>query len=449
MTDGFYLVKTTSSKQSAQLARLLRKKAGLSAGDPVTPVGAHRLLVTPEAASAMGNTHTKFVSAMTSHGAVELVELTDEHAVTLLAAREPSELPFPKAKAASPVLGDQYDWHLQAARVPGAWSQINGGNFDSIDWTGIKVGQIDTGFCEHPVLGWSGGSSTTIDTGNDKNLFPGDFSLPTYSPDDAHDPLRGAPNAGHGTRTGSVLAGFSVMTQDATSMRGYFGAAPKVPYIPVRISDSIAISHVQVPLADAIKHLTNTGCRVITLSMGFPLIFIFGGGVQSEVCDAINFAYDRGVIFVCAAGNIVRKVVAPAALGRTVAIAGSTSSDEAWTSSSRGLEVDVSAPAWPIYRASVDMSGNPTFGFGDGTSFATALVAGVAALWLARHGQNIQLTYALPWQVVAAFKKLLRDTARTPSGWDTSQFGTGIVDADALLRAPLPLAPSLQKESPV
>ena len=342
MTNCFYLVKTTSSKQSAQIAGFVRKQARLGAGDPVTPVGAHRLLVTPEAASAISNNHAKFVSAMTSRGAVKLVELTDEHAVTLLAAREPSELPFPKAKAPSPVVGDQYDWHLQAARVPGAWSQINDGNFDSINWSGIKVGQIDTGFCEHPVLGWSGGVSATVDTGNDKNLFPGDFSLPTYSPDDAHDPLLGAPNAGHGTRTGSVLAGFSVRTQSVSSMRGYFGAAPKVPYIPVRISDSIAISHVQVPLADAIKHLTNRGCRVITLSMGFPLIL--GGGVQREVCDAINFAYDGGVIFVCAAGNIVRKVVAPAALGRTIAIAGSTSSDEAWTSSSRGPEVDVSAP---------------------------------------------------------------------------------------------------------
>ena len=447
MTDCFYLVKTTSSKQSAQIARFVREKAGLSAGDPVTPVGAHRLLVTPEAASAIGSNHAKFGSAMTSRGAVELVELTDEHAVTLLAAREASELPFPKAKAPSPVVGDRYDWQLQAARVPGAWSQINGGNFDSINWNGIKVGQIDTGFCEHPVLGWSSGVSATVDTGNDKNLFPGDFSLPTYSPDDAHDPLLGAPNAGHGTRTGSVLAGFSVRTQNADSMRGYFGAAPKVPYIPVRISDSIAISHVQVPLADAIRHLTNSGCRAITLSMGFPLIL--GGGVQREVCDAINFAYDRGVIFVCAAGNIVRKVVAPAALGRTIAIAGSTSSDEAWTNSSRGPEVDVSAPAWPIYRASVDNGGNPTYGFGDGTSFATAIVAGVAALWLVRHGGVIQQTYPLPWQVVAAFKKLLRDSARAPSGWDTSKFGTGIVDADALLSAPLPLATSLQIESSI
>lgn len=447
MPDCFYLVKTTSSKQSARIARFIREHAGLGAGDPVTPVGAHRLLVTPEAAASIGNNHARFVSAMTSRGAVELVELTDEHAVTLLAAREPSELPFPKAKAASPVVGDQYDWHLQAARVPGAWSQINGGNFDSIDWSGIKVGQIDTGFCEHPVLGWSGGVSTTIDTANDRNLFPGDFSLTTYSPDDAHDPLLGAPNAGHGTRTGSVLAGFSVRTQNADSMRGYFGAAPKVPYIPVRISDSIAISHVQAPLADAIKHLTSSGCRVITLSLGFPLIF--GGGVQRVVCDAINFAYDRGVIFVCAAGNIVRKVVAPAALGRTIAIGGSTSSDEAWTSSSRGSEVDVSAPAWPIYRASVDKDGNPTYGFGDGTSFATALVAGVAALWLARHGTAIGLAYTAPWQVVAAFKKLLRDTARAPAGWDTSQFGTGIVDAAALLSAALPSATSLQKESSI
>jgi thermitase len=79
---------------------------------------------------------------------------------------------------------------------------------------------------------------------------------------------------------------------------------------------------------------------------------------------------------------------------------------------------------------------------GNGTSFAVAAAAGVAALWLSYHGKN-QLVerYGLAG-VPVVFKELLERTCAVPAtGWNTDDFGHGIVDALALLRADLPPVP--------
>ena len=71
--------------------------------------------------------------------------------------------------------------------------------------------------------------------------------------------------------------------------------------------------------------------------------------------------------------------------------------------------------------------------------YATALVAGAAALWLARHGNAIETRYPEPWQRVEAFRTLVRETARLPDGWIANGgFGTGVLDASRLLLADLP-----------
>jgi len=82
---------------------------------------------------------------------------------------------------------------------------------------------------------------------------------------------------------------------------------------------------------------------------------------------------------------------------------------------------------------------------GSGTSFAVATTAGVAALWVSFHGfKNLVSRYGAA-QIARVFKSLLQSTCRTPPGWDTANFGPGIVDARALLAAPLPDAPPARK----
>ena len=83
-------------------------------------------------------------------------------------------------------------------------------------------------------------------------------------------------------------------------------------------------------------------------------------------------------------------------------------------------------------------------GPGTGTSYATVHVAAAAAMWLRRHGPELAARYAAPWQRVEAFRLLLRRAARPISGQAPGN-GTGILDIEALLRAPLPAASGLAK----
>jgi hypothetical protein len=62
----------------------------------------------------------------------------------------------------------------------------------------------------------------------------------------------------------------------------------------------------------------------------------------------------------------------------------------------------------------------------------------VAALWLSFHGWTaLERRYGAA-NIAGVFKALLQQMCRTPRGWDTRNFGPGIVDAAALLSAPLP-----------
>jgi hypothetical protein len=78
------------------------------------------------------------------------------------------------------------------------------------------------------------------------------------------------------------------------------------------------------------------------------------------------------------------------------------------------------------------------YGESNGTSYATPLVAGTAALWLARWGAELDVRYPLKWQRVEAFLHVLRKTAQVPSGWDTQRHGAGVLDAAAAINCELP-----------
>lgn len=398
---------------------------------------------------------------------VEHVERVDDAwALAALSTRDAADLAPRDIDEPAPVVdaGNAYDWHLVESNLPAAW-QLLGGR-DAIDWGDLRVGQLDTGFTRHPCFDWNGGNSAILRLDLDHNFFPGDGAA---NPDtdfiiadeeSAADPMRRGANPGHGTRTLGVLAGYDRSASArryhgvAGSFAGFFGAAPRVPVVPVRINDSVFLDNVIATVVPrAIDYLVeNAGVHVITLSMGAPHIPGPLNALRASPAlrAALANAYARGVIVVCAAGNHIPNpdVVYPARLAQTIAVGGSTPGSLPWSHSSHGRAVDVCAPAWPIRRPDPRADGSFGYGWGDGTSFATPQVAGAAALWLVHRGDDIAQTYAQPWQRIAAFRRLLKDTAATPPGWDTQGYGAGILDAEALLAAPLPYPATLVAEAP-
>jgi thermitase len=150
------------------------------------------------------------------------------------------------------------------------------------------------------------------------------------------------------------------------------------------------------------------------------------------------------VLVLCAAGNQVGFVVFPAAYEEVIAVAASTVDDEIWSGSCRGPAVDITAPGASVWRAEVDTSTGTVQHVvkrGDGTSFAVAGTAGVAALWLSFHKRSALIEKYGKDRLASIFKQLLQSTCRTPNGWDTGSFGAGIVH-DGLERIVHLLAPA-------
>jgi len=308
-------------------------------------------------------------------------------------------------------------WALDNIRCRDAWTVPPG---SAAMGAGIVVGQPDTGFTDHPELG-----DNALDLTRDWDLLRDD--------DDAHDPLERRwwfplDSPGHGTSTASVIV--------SREQLRVTGAAPRSTLVPLRTVKSV----VQVfdgDVAKAVDRAHRTGCHVISMSLG-------GVGFFNGLQATIRRAVEDGVIVCAAAGNKVGFVVAPARFPECIAVAATNIQDRPWTGSSRGSEVDVAAPGESVWVADVRLNESPPrydVSRHSGTSFAVTLVAATAALWLARHDRDQLIVRYGRNRIQAAFLHLVRTTGhRRPGGWDGDRYGVGIIDAQALLAAPLPAA---------
>jgi Subtilase family len=359
-------------------------------------------------------------------------QISDDESATMLLQRDAVDLP-PRRPASRAVakasVAAGVDSHLVAVNLPTAWAMFGGPA--AIKWGAVKAGQIDTGYLRHPAFGFE--PAPWLDVTNGATFFPpaaapelGDLSGPGGGQDNGQGLF-----AGHGTRIGSAVCGQA----PAAPGGPFYGAAPGLPLVPVRITDIVLISHAQAEFLEAVDHLLAQGVAVINVSMGMPALM-----ATRPLRQAVNRCYDAGTLLVCAAGNIVNKVVAPACFPRAIAVAGVGPTGKPWSGSSFGSEVAFSAPADQIRRAQV--KGTLPIGYvggGDGTSYAAALTTGTAALWLTHRGPEIAARYQLPWQRIEAFRMLARQTSSRPPGWVVDGgFGAGILDAGALLAAALP-----------
>jgi serine protease len=272
---------------------------------------------------------------------------------------------------------------------------------------GIRIAQPDTGVTRHAEL-----SDVAIADG---------FNVLTGTSDPT-DPLSGGGNPGHGTGTASVMT---------SGPSGHvLGSAPAATLVPIRCTESVILTFNGGAVAKAIDHARLRGCHIVTMSLG--------GTPSRAMKKAIRQAIQSDMIVLAAAGNCVDLVVYPARYDEVIAVAGSNVDDGTWRGSCHGDTVDITAPGEKVWKA-IAGPGGTEVGGGQGTSFAVAITAGVAALWLSHHGRQKVMEAAKRRQmsVQALFREVLIGSARDLADWKTSEFGAGIIDAEALLHRTL------------
>ena len=293
---------------------------------------------------------------------------------------------------------------------------------------GVRMCHPDSGWTDHVDL-----DGARIDRNASLNLMEGGS--------DARDPLGYQGNPGHGTKTGSVIVsdgGFGA-SSGTTAPGTVVGLAPKATLVPIRTFNSV-VRVLDSNTARAVRHATRAQCDVISMSLGGRAFF----GLERAINDAVR----RDTIVVNAAGNCIGMVVAPASYDNAIAVAATNAQDKPWKGSSKGRAVDIAAPGEDVYVADAVSGATGTASSpGNGTSFATAAVAGAAADWLAFHGR-VRIDAARGSLTRRdLFVQAMQASARVPAGFDKTRFGAGILDLDALLRQPLG-APRTQLRAP-
>lgn len=400
----------------------------------VLQVGVHEALVRPHLLRHLRsqNPGETLDVLLRNAGANRIDWIKEADAYTLYMQRIEEDLD-PKADVPAPDALGGSAWHHQAVRTAQAWAAVGGP--DAIDWQGVRVGQLDTGYTRHKAWGHGQPGGTWLDEALCKTFMyeqlP-DGWLPPLVASDGIDPMPfGGLFQGHGTRIGTTISGHLRVGGNVT----FRGVAPRVPHVVVRITDSVGINGRQQEFADGLRYLVDVAqVDVVNVSLG-----IYPPVVAPALRHAIGYAYAKGVIVVCAAGNHIDPVVPPAALPETIAVAATTWQSLPWHGSSFGPAVDFSAPGAVITKAMAVRNGigSEIRGTGNGTSYAAAITTGAAALWLRRWGPQILANYGRTEKRVEAFRQAAVASCKPPPpGWQPTPFGAGILDIGKLCTDP-------------
>jgi subtilisin family serine protease len=305
------------------------------------------------------------------------------------------------------------------------------------------IAHIDAGIAPHVGLGYNGDiPPPNLLIAKGRNFFD-----PTVNGNAPITPLARDPGLAaqltefpdHGVKTLSVIL---------SNLSGrLIGMAPGAKVIPYRVAngplfrrgDGPMMSAPTAKIGEAVRHaLTHPEVRVMSVSMGNPgfvgplepLRQAFRGevGMSKATGDAIDAAYEAGVILVCAAGQILDRVVYPARYPRTIAVGGYDTRGALYdhyppNGYGEPRFVDIWARAQRINRASVIIAANPPKPIWanspdnpeaepSGTSYATPQVAAAAAIWVEKFHDELEALFATArWKIVEAFRTALRAAA--------------------------------------
>lgn len=305
--------------------------------------------------------------------------------------------------------------------------------------TEIKVAVLDTGVdSDHPEI---------VDNfyKNDQGKIIGQRFFDGNSDENFDD------DNGHGTHVAGIIAAKSNNNMGISGI----SANNKIKIIPVKCINQFEDGYYSKneDIANAIKWAVNQGADIINLSLGgFPS--------SDLVKNNIRYALRMGCLIVAAAGNSSHPekrgfVEYPAALPEVLSVGSldeennlsyfsSYKTDNDYPEKPEGHRgVDVLAPGSKIY-STFDHSDSGTYNNGycylTGTSMATPIVTGVAALLMQQHSHY----YKNP----SIVRKVLIQTAKDCGipGYD-QEYGYGLIDAKAAITYPFTINQPLENAS--
>ncbi len=401
----------------------------------------------------------KFKGALYQMPASELEDLATDPAVKYISL----DRPLRGSGTSSWVL----DYHNETINSANAWSQ-------NITGTGIGVAVIDSGIANVPDI-----NAPSVVYSED---FTGSGSaLDQY---------------GHGTHVSGIIAGNGSSSSGPADNYTFKGIAPGVNLVNLRVLDQNGQgtdSEVIAAIQTAIQMQSTYNIRVINLSLGRPVLESY---TSDPLCQAVEQAWQAGIVVVVAAGNYGRDdnagtygygtITAPGndpyviTVGAMNTLGTPDRTDDIPTSySSKGPSIidqvvkpDLVAPgnliislytppdtlnvenpgneiSTSLYQATGPFPTSPAYFILSGTSMATPMVSATAALML-------QLNAALtPDQIkarlmVSAFKDLVQAaTVTDPTTGQTFNeqadiftVGAGYLDIQAALASTVLAPPS-------
>lgn len=299
----------------------------------------------------------------------------------------------------------KYQWHLDLIGMKAAWDYPAGAP--------VTVAVIDTGVAYEEYRG----AFRAEDLSTSRFVSPYNFVDDNDHANDDH---------GHGTHVAGTIA------QVTDNGIGVAGVAPSVRIMPLKVLTSSGYGTVS-DIAAAIRFAADHGASVINMSLGGPFY-------SRILHKAVQYAHDRGVVIVCAAGNSGRSGISyPAAFPECISVSAVRFDGKLSWYSSYGKGLTIAAPGGDM---NVDQNGdglmdgvlqntlNPQdttkqgYFLFQGTSMAAPHVAAVAALLMSHGVTN-------PEKV----RDWLQSSATTVDGGDTNRYGAGIVNAHAALRS--------------
>lgn len=230
-------------------------------------------------------------------------------------------------------------WGLHKIQAPAAWDTENGAS------SPVIIAVIDTGVdFAHPDL--SGKLVAGVDVVNNDD-----------SPQDDN---------GHGTHVAGIAA---ASTNNAA---GIAGVSWHAKIMPIKALDYSGAGY-DSWIATGIREAADRGANIINLSLG-------GSGYSQTLREATDYAAAKGVVVIAAAGNTGDTTINyPAGNPNVIGVGATDQKDNIASFSTHNSTVDVAAPGVEI-ASTYWYYGQSVYAYSSGTSMATPMVAGLAAL---------------------------------------------------------------------